>query len=66
VIIQPVTGIITAGRAGFSLTTPWLLTAIIVYLLTGACWLPVVWLQIVFKSVVCLRWPAVIGVPAVF
>jgi uncharacterized membrane protein len=51
VIIQPVTGIIMAARAGFSLTTPWLLTAIILYLLIGACWLPVVWLQTAMRRV---------------
>lgn len=49
VIIQPLSGIFLAGRAGFSLATPWLLAAIILYLLIGACWLPVVWLQIAMR-----------------
>jgi uncharacterized membrane protein len=32
--------------AGYSWTTGWLLAAIALYFLVGACWLPVVWLQI--------------------
>ncbi len=45
-IIQPVTGVWLALHAGFSLTEGWLALAIILYLVTGACWLPVVWLQL--------------------
>lgn len=46
VVIQPVTGVALARVAGFPLTTPWLVLAIVLYLVVGACWLPVVWLQI--------------------
>ena len=46
VVVQPVTGIAMAHMAGLPLTTPWLAFAIALYLLVGACWLPVVWLQI--------------------
>jgi uncharacterized membrane protein len=46
VVIQPVTGLMLAGRAGYGLGDSWLLASIILYLLVGACWLPVVWLQI--------------------
>jgi uncharacterized membrane protein len=46
VIIQPVTGLVLAGRAGYGLGDSWLLASVILYLLVGACWLPVVWLQI--------------------
>lgn len=28
------------------MTTPWLLTSIALYALAGACWLPVLWLQL--------------------
>lgn len=45
VIVQPATGIWMARIAGWPLQTPWLLTAISLYALAGACWLPVVWLQ---------------------
>ncbi|MDO5692373.1 MAG: DUF2269 domain-containing protein [Pseudomonadota bacterium] len=46
IIVQPVTGVWMAHLAGWPLTTPWLLASIGLYLLAGACWLPVVWLQI--------------------
>ncbi len=46
VVIQPLTGIWMARIAGLPLTIGWLALAIGLYLLVGACWLPVVWLQI--------------------
>ena len=46
VVVQPVTGVWMALLAGIPLTTGWLALAIGLYLLVGACWLPVVWLQI--------------------
>lgn len=45
VIIQPVTGVWMALQVGWKLTTPWLLTSILLFALAGVCWLPVVWLQ---------------------
>lgn len=46
VIIQPISGIWMAHLVGYSLMSPWLLYSIILYMVIGACWLPVVWLQI--------------------
>src|SRR4051812_22533075 len=46
VIVQPVTGFWLAHLEGVPLTTGWLALAIALYILVGACWLPVVWLQI--------------------
>lgn len=46
VIFQPLSGIWLAYIAGWPLTTPWLLWSIVLFVLTGACWLPVVWLQL--------------------
>ncbi|XHS77883.1 DUF2269 family protein [Burkholderiaceae bacterium UC74_6] len=47
VIIQPLSGIAMAHMAGWPLsTTPWLLASLLLYALAGACWLPVVWLQL--------------------
>ena len=45
-VIQPVSGIALAHMAGWPLTTPWLALSLGLYLLAGACWLPVVWLQV--------------------
>ena len=45
-VIQPVTGMLLAHLAGWPLTTPWLVLSMGLFVLAGACWLPVVWLQI--------------------
>lgn len=45
VIFQPLSGLWLAHMAGWQWTTPWLGLSIGLYLLAGACWLPVVWLQ---------------------
>ncbi|MCX7257418.1 MAG: DUF2269 domain-containing protein [Polaromonas sp.] len=46
VLIQPVSGLLLAHLAGWPLTTPWLALSLGLFTLAGACWLPVVWLQI--------------------
>ena len=46
VFIQPATGLLMAYWAGFPLTTPWLAASLVLFFTSGACWLPVVWLQI--------------------
>lgn len=50
VVIQPATGIWMARLAGFPPTTGWLAAAILLYVFTGACWLPVVWLQMRIRN----------------
>ncbi len=46
VLIQPASGLLLAHLAGWPLTTPWLALSLGLFTLAGACWLPVVWLQI--------------------
>lgn len=45
-LVQPITGVLLARTVGWSLTEPWLLASIALYLLVGAFWLPVVAIQI--------------------
>lgn len=45
VVAQPVTGTALAIGLGWPLTEGWLVLAIALYLVTGAFWLPVVWIQ---------------------
>jgi uncharacterized membrane protein len=49
VVIQPLTGAWLARLEGFRLAEPWLLASYGLYLLVGACWLPVVWIQLRMK-----------------
>ena len=46
VIVQPLTGILLAHRMGLPLTTPWLAASLVLFVVTGLCWLPVVWIQL--------------------
>jgi uncharacterized membrane protein len=46
VILQPITGALLIGLGGYRWTEPWVVASVILYVVTGACWLPVVWLQI--------------------
>lgn len=46
VIFQPASGLALAYMAGIPLDTPWLIASLVLYTIAGACWLPVVWLQI--------------------
>ena len=46
VILQPASGLLLAYLAGWPLTTPWLALSLALFALAGACWLPVVWLQL--------------------
>ena len=46
IILQPLTGFYLLHLAGMPLRTPWILWSFALYLLAGAAWLPVVWMQI--------------------
>ncbi len=45
VVAQPVTGLLLATRMGWPLDTFWIVASLILYVLAGAFWLPVVWIQ---------------------
>ena len=46
VILQPITGGALAHLAGYPLFTGWIGVSLVLYVFTGLCWLPVVWIQI--------------------
>ena len=46
VVLQPVTGAWLAHTAGFPLARGWLGLSLILYVVTGLFWLPVVWMQL--------------------
>jgi uncharacterized membrane protein len=45
VIVQPVSGAFLAWAIGYSLWESWIVASLALYVLVGACWLPVVWIQ---------------------
>jgi len=80
VFVQPATGLGMAYMLGLPLTTPWLALSLGLYVLAGACWLPVVWLQLRMRDMAaeaartgsalpprywrCARWWEALGYPA--
>jgi uncharacterized membrane protein len=50
VVVQPVTGIALASETGHALNEGWIVLSVALYLLTGAFWLPVVWMQIQIRN----------------
>ncbi|MDH5326445.1 MAG: DUF2269 domain-containing protein [Gammaproteobacteria bacterium] len=80
VILQPLTGMGMVMLMDLPLNTPWVLWSLVLYMIAGACWLPVVWLQIKMKRLALLsrnnntslpdqywvyaRWWFYLGVPA--
>jgi uncharacterized membrane protein len=50
IIIQPLTGFYLMGLAGFPFSSKWIAWSIGLYLLAGAAWLPVVWMQIKMRD----------------
>ena len=45
VVVQPITGVGLAWVVGYPLTDGWIVLSILLYILTGIFWLPVVWMQ---------------------
>lgn len=46
IVIQPLTGLYMMHLAGYPLSSRWIMWSIGLYFLAGACWLPVVWIQL--------------------
>lgn len=49
IILQPITGVMLAFTLGYPLTSSWLVISILLYIIAGLCWLPVVYLQILMR-----------------
>jgi uncharacterized membrane protein len=45
VVAQPITGVALAYNVGYSLSDGWIVLSLLLYVVTGAFWLPVVWMQ---------------------
>jgi uncharacterized membrane protein len=50
VLLQPITGAALADLAGFPLFRGWIGLSLVLYLATGAFWLPVVWIQLRMRN----------------
>ncbi len=50
VVLQPITGYLLAHVAGYPLTEGWIVLSLALYVVTGAFWLPVVWMQMRMRA----------------
>jgi uncharacterized membrane protein len=50
VVLQPVTGVLLVLEVGYSFSDAWIFWSIVLYLVTGAFWLPVVWMQMRMRT----------------
>ena len=51
VILQPLTGFSLVYISGYTVLSGWLMMAVLLYLLAGFCWLPVLWLQLRMREI---------------
>lgn len=51
VVVQPITGFLLMGELGVPLGEGWIVLSLILYVVTGAFWLPVVWLQMRLRDI---------------
>ena len=51
VIFQPISGLWMLYLLDMPVTTPWIAASFFLFFLAGACWLPVVWLQIRMQKI---------------
>lgn len=53
VVVQPISGIALVYVTGYSLWESWIILSLLLYVLIGVCWLPVVFIQIALRN--CAR-----------
>ena len=82
IVLQPITGLVLAHLAQIPLTSRWILWSTVLYFVAGACWIPVVMIQIRMQRLAqaaaaddaplpdayrrLFRWWTALGVPAFF
>lgn len=66
VIMQPLTGFAMLSMAGYSITQTWLLWTFALYVVAGACWLPVVWLQMQMSRIATTSVQNNVQLPALY
>jgi uncharacterized membrane protein len=66
VIVQPLTGILLARLLGYSLWEGWIAWSIVLYFVTGAFWLPVVWMQMRMRDLAAAAVKEGLALPAAY
>lgn len=66
VVVQPITGLLLVREVGYDLMEGWILASIALYLVTGAFWLPVVWMQAKMRNLAANAAAAGEALPAAY
>lgn len=66
VIIQLITGLILIQFKGYDLTHKWIMYSLILYFSAGACWLPVIWIQIKMRNIARMSMDNNSDLPAIY
>jgi uncharacterized membrane protein len=66
VIVQPATGFWLARLGHYPLGSRWIAWSIALYLVAGACWLPVVWMQLRMREMARVAMEASEPLPALY
>jgi uncharacterized membrane protein len=64
VVAQPITGMLLVRNVGYSLLEGWILLSLILYVVTGLFWLPVVWMQMRLRDLAAAAAPDGLPLPA--
>ena len=54
-IVQPASGLLLARIAGYPFDSGWLVATYVLYALAGACWIPVVFIQVRLRDIAAAR-----------
>lgn len=65
-LIQPLTGFWLVYYAGYSLTSFWIWGSLLGYIIAGACWFPVVYLQIKMRDFAEAAYQANTNLPTIY
>jgi uncharacterized membrane protein len=66
VILQPVTGYFLMRQTGVAFAESWIVGSILLYLIAGAFWLPVVWIQILLRDLAQVAAQTMTPLPATY
>jgi uncharacterized membrane protein len=50
IVLQPLTGVALASAMGYPLASAWIVASFALYLVAGACWIPVVFIQLRLRA----------------
>jgi uncharacterized membrane protein len=53
VVVQPITGFLLVWLLGYPIWEGWIVLSLLLYLASGAFWLPVVWMQARMRDLAC-------------